>query len=147
MMQQPAGGVIVNIASIAGVYGSTMMPHYGAAKSGVIMLTRELGVAWGRKGIRVPRDVSVICMTTGPMFSLLPRCPAHFKWPIDEHVRRVNRWVKCLAKGRTDLAQETYSATFEPGETIAAVKGVGVKERRPAVTDRLPAAGVRRWKD
>ena len=102
---------------------------------------------FGRKGIRVPRDVSVICMTTGPMFSLLPRCPAHFKWPIDEHVRRVNRWVKCLAKGRTDLAQETYSATFEPGETIAAVKGVGVKERRPAVTDRLPAAGVRRWKD
>src|SRR5512145_1487673 len=42
MMQQPAGGAIVNIASIAGVYGSTMMPHYGAAKSGVIMLTREL---------------------------------------------------------------------------------------------------------
>jgi len=29
MMQQPTGGVIVNISSIAGVYGSTMMPHYG----------------------------------------------------------------------------------------------------------------------
>jgi len=41
MMQQPTGGVIVNIASIAGVYGSTMMSHYGAAKSAVITLTRE----------------------------------------------------------------------------------------------------------
>jgi len=61
MMQQKTGGVIVNIASIAGVYGSTMMSHYGAAKSAVIMLTRELGVAWGRKGIRVN------CIAPGPV--------------------------------------------------------------------------------
>src|SRR5437762_4335005 len=41
-MMAQGGGVIVNIASIAGVYGSTMMSHYGAAKAAVIMLTREL---------------------------------------------------------------------------------------------------------
>jgi DNA-binding LacI/PurR family transcriptional regulator len=78
---------------------------------------------FGRKGIQVPRDVSVISMTTGPMFSFMSRHPAHFKWPLDEHVRRVNRWVKCLAKGETDFAQATFSATFEPGETIAEAKG------------------------
>src|SRR5438128_9915185 len=61
MMQQKTGGVIVNIASVAGVYGSTMMSHYGAAKSAVIMLTRELGVAWGRKGVRVN------CIAPGPV--------------------------------------------------------------------------------
>src|SRR5713226_5692858 len=60
-MMEQGGGVIINIASIAGVYGSTMMPHYGAAKSGVIMLTRELGTAWGRKGIRVN------CIAPGPV--------------------------------------------------------------------------------
>jgi DNA-binding LacI/PurR family transcriptional regulator len=78
---------------------------------------------FGRKGIEVPRDVSVISMTTGQMFSLLSRRPAHFKWPIDEHVRRVSRWVKCVAKGGTDVAQVAFPATFEPGETIAEVKG------------------------
>jgi 3-oxoacyl-[acyl-carrier protein] reductase len=30
MEQQPVGGVIINLSSVAGVYGSTMMPHYGA---------------------------------------------------------------------------------------------------------------------
>ncbi len=61
MMQQATGGVIVNISSIAGVYGSTMMSHYGAAKSAVITLTRELAMAWGRKGIRVN------CIAPGPI--------------------------------------------------------------------------------
>jgi NAD(P)-dependent dehydrogenase (short-subunit alcohol dehydrogenase family) len=42
MMQQQTGGVIINISSIAGVYGSTMMPHYGAAKSAAQGHPREL---------------------------------------------------------------------------------------------------------
>src|SRR5919197_1161835 len=52
-MVEQGGGAIINISSVAGVYGSTMMSHYGAAKSAVITLTRELGTAWGRKKIRV----------------------------------------------------------------------------------------------
>src|SRR2546426_3226206 len=51
MMQQPNGGVIVNISSIAGVYGSTMMSHHGAAKSALITLTRQPRTAWGRKNV------------------------------------------------------------------------------------------------
>jgi NAD(P)-dependent dehydrogenase (short-subunit alcohol dehydrogenase family) len=60
-MLERGQGVIINIASIAGVYGSTMMSHYGAAKSAVITLTRELAMAWGRKGIRVN------CIAPGPI--------------------------------------------------------------------------------
>ena len=52
-MMSQGRGVIINISSIAGVYGSTMMPHYGAAKAAVINFTRTLGMAWGRQGIRV----------------------------------------------------------------------------------------------
>ncbi|MBI4637628.1 MAG: glucose 1-dehydrogenase [Candidatus Rokubacteria bacterium] len=60
-MQQQGGGVIINVASIAGVYGSTMMSHYGAAKAGVINLTRALGMAWAKHGIRVN------CVAPGPV--------------------------------------------------------------------------------
>ena len=61
MMQQKTGGVIINLSSVAGVYGSTMMSHYGASKAAVITLTRELGTAWGRQGIRVN------CIAPGPV--------------------------------------------------------------------------------
>lgn len=46
------GGAIVNIASVAGIvaYGT---PAYGAAKAGMIMLTRDLAAMYGRYGVRV----------------------------------------------------------------------------------------------
>jgi gluconate 5-dehydrogenase len=49
-------GRIINIASIAGLHGSVNGPHYvgyAASKAGLMGLTRELAVSWGRKGIRV----------------------------------------------------------------------------------------------
>src|SRR5262245_27690632 len=61
MMAQPNGGVIINISSLAGVNGSAMMSHYGAAKAAVINYTRSLAMAWGRQGIRV------VCVAPGPV--------------------------------------------------------------------------------
>jgi NAD(P)-dependent dehydrogenase (short-subunit alcohol dehydrogenase family) len=46
-------GKIVNIASIAGTFPSPRLSNYGAAKAGMLMLTRTLAWEWARFGIRV----------------------------------------------------------------------------------------------
>lgn len=46
------GGSIVNIATIIGMVASPFMAAYGAAKAGVINLTRTLAVEFGPQGIR-----------------------------------------------------------------------------------------------
>ena len=57
VMLARSGGVIINVASVAGLKG---MAEYGpstvgyvASKGGLIAMTRELAARWGRRGIRV----------------------------------------------------------------------------------------------
>ncbi|MBI4514497.1 MAG: glucose 1-dehydrogenase [Deltaproteobacteria bacterium] len=52
-MQQRGGGAIVNIASIAGQIPAVAIPAYGAAKAGVISLTKSLALELAAHNIRV----------------------------------------------------------------------------------------------
>lgn len=47
------GGVILNVASVAGLQGAPYMAHYAAAKAAVISLTRSLAIEVAADGIRV----------------------------------------------------------------------------------------------
>jgi NAD(P)-dependent dehydrogenase (short-subunit alcohol dehydrogenase family) len=47
------GGSIVNLASMAAYFGIPIVPGYGAAKAGVVQMTKALAVAWAGDGIRV----------------------------------------------------------------------------------------------
>jgi len=52
MIEQGEGGAIVNITSISGVFGAPNHSAYGAAKAGLIHLTRTLCLEYGAHGIR-----------------------------------------------------------------------------------------------
>ncbi len=63
-MVTAGSGVIVNITSVSGYRGRASVGHYGAAKHGVVGLTKSLAVELGPKGVRV---VAVSpCMTETP---------------------------------------------------------------------------------
>lgn len=52
-MASHGGGKIVNISSVAGMISSPSLASYGAAKAGVINLTRSLAADWGKYRINV----------------------------------------------------------------------------------------------
>ncbi len=129
MMQQPSGGVIINISSVAGVYGSTMMSHYGASKAAVITLTRELGTAWGRKGIRVN------CIAPGPVetegyLDVLKQAGPDGTKTYDRVAARVGmgRWGKVEEIAWPCIFLASDASSWMTGETIVIDGGPSPRE-------------------
>lgn len=60
-----AGGVIVNIASVAAFRGRAGLAHYSASKHGVIGLTQSAAVELGPRGIRVLAVAPSLAETPG----------------------------------------------------------------------------------
>lgn len=52
-MLQARSGSIVNVASIAGLFGVADRAAYNASKHGLVGLTRTLAAEWGARGVRV----------------------------------------------------------------------------------------------
>jgi 3-oxoacyl-[acyl-carrier protein] reductase len=48
-----AGASIVNLASMSSFFAVPIVPGYGAAKAGVVQMTKNLAVAWAKHRIRV----------------------------------------------------------------------------------------------
>ncbi|WP_428333342.1 SDR family NAD(P)-dependent oxidoreductase [Novosphingobium sp.] len=48
----PGGGSVIGIASMSSYFGIPVVPGYGAAKTGLVGLTRTMAVHWGPRGVR-----------------------------------------------------------------------------------------------
>ncbi|WP_378741036.1 SDR family NAD(P)-dependent oxidoreductase [Nocardia brasiliensis] len=66
-----AAGAVVNTASLASFFGQEIVPGYGAAKAGIVQMTKTLAVAWARHGIRVNAVAPGVIETdmTAPMLA------------------------------------------------------------------------------
>lgn len=53
IMMEQGSGSIINISSALGLEGQDIVPAYNAAKGAVVMLTKNMAIDYGRKGIRV----------------------------------------------------------------------------------------------
>ena len=128
-MMRQGGGVIVNVASIAGIYGSVMMPHYGAAKAAVINLTRTLGSAWARHNIRVN------CIAPGPvetqgymdnLYKTNPNAEEVYK-AVASRVA-MGRWGKVDEIAYPCIFLASEASSFMTGATIVVDGGAALRE-------------------
>jgi 3-oxoacyl-[acyl-carrier protein] reductase len=118
-MMAQGNGAIINVSSIAGVHGSTMMSHYGAAKAAVINYTRTLGMAWGRQGVRVN------CIAPGPVetegyLDVLHRTNPNAQQVYDAVANRVamGRWGRIEEIAYPCIFLASDASSFMTGTTI-----------------------------
>jgi NAD(P)-dependent dehydrogenase (short-subunit alcohol dehydrogenase family) len=104
MLRQPLAqgerGALVNVASIEGLEGTAGGSAYNASKGGVVLLTKNLAIDYGRQGVRA----NAIC----PGFIETPMTEAIFALP-------------AMAKVREGMLQEHKLRRFGKPEEIAAV--------------------------
>ena len=71
-----------------------------------------------RLGLRVPHDVSLVCTDPDPGFNWCQPSVAHIQWDYQQCVRRIERWVDNIARGKDDRRQTYTKAQFVEGGSI-----------------------------
>lgn len=110
-MRERGWGRIINIASLQSQRAFPDSAPYGAAKGGIVQLTRAIAEAWSRYGIT--------CNAIGPGFFHTPLTAAIFADPV-----RAQRNAASTAANRNGELRDLYGATvFLASEASAYVTG------------------------
>jgi DNA-binding LacI/PurR family transcriptional regulator len=76
---------------------------------------------FARRGILVPKQVSLICTDYDESLAWCHPPVAHMSWTIQPIVRRIVRWASAVQRGRRDQASALFPAKFVPGGSTGLV--------------------------
>ena len=118
----PGGASVIGIASLTSFFGNEFVPGYGAAKAGLVQLTKTLGASWAKHGIRANAVAAGMIATrmTAPMQefpefndAVLTRTP-------------LKRWGQPADVAAAVLFLASAGASFITGETLLVDGGYSV---------------------
>lgn len=70
-------------------------------------------------GIRIPQDLSLVCMQHGSQFDYCHLPINTIDWSYQPITNRVERWIRNIARGKADMKQEFITADLIAGATVA----------------------------
>ena len=74
-----------------------------------------------QRGLRVPGDVSLVCIGMAPYFRRYQPTISHVRWNDQLMVNRIARWANNISQGKEDTRQTRIDAEFVEGGTVGPV--------------------------
>ncbi len=71
-----------------------------------------------QRGLRVPGDVSLVCINIAPYFRRYQPTISHVRWNDQLMANRIARWANNIGRGKEDTRQTRIDAEFVEGGTV-----------------------------
>ena len=133
IMERQHGGSIINTSSIQAVRGFWTFPAYAAAKAGILGLTRQIAVDYGKAGVRVNAILPGAINTPMSQAELLHMGKNALE--TNDRVPLLSRWGTPEEVASTALFLASDDSSYITGQSILVDGGFSIAGTRPGEAD------------